>query len=138
MCLLPKRSLDRQIYMRGERTHSFPVVCFIGSWPSIQTPLAALSHDDSLATEDFGTIPLPGNTSWRHADPPVRDAEPHQHQGFYCQPCPGLRRTDPGLERAPMPSLQWAPIINQAQRCSHPRALLLPHPPGRKARKKTT
>lgn len=120
MCLLLKRSLDVQIYTRGKTTHSFPVVCLIGNGPCIQRPPAALPHDESLATEDSGAILPPGNMLWWCADPPVHDAEMNQREGCHRQPCPGLSRPEPRLERASMPTLQWAPTINPVQRRSHP------------------
>lgn len=126
VCLLPKQSLDMQIYTLGKRTHSFPVACLTSNGSSIQRPPAASPHDESLATGEHA-VAMHGSRRVRCRDAPAEWLLPPT--------LPRAQETQLRLERAPMPTLLWAPAINPAQRRSHPSAFFLPHLPGCKEKR---
>lgn len=49
---------------KGEENSQFPYTVLISKGLSIQRLPAALSRDESLATEDVGALPLLGDTLW--------------------------------------------------------------------------
>lgn len=73
------QAIIRCAYVRkGEENPQFPHTVLISKGLAIQRLPAELSRDESLATEDFGAVPLLGDTLWWCVDPSMHKAEPHQ------------------------------------------------------------